>query len=464
MKQFEGWVIKLKKKIKSSIGAKTFLSILVLLITCCIIIYGVVVYFLPKNYQTELETQFVSEFQTLVQNIEENGIEANTQDMVSFSVRNNASLVITEENGAEIYSLNTQNIEEKSSKDKTLNTVSKVKLNNQTYHINALASFVAVSQSYDILIQLLPLILALIILIAVIGAYLTSSYFSKPLIKICGVAKRMTKLDMTWKCDTSRADEIGILANSLNEMAERLNNALIELQRANEKLQEDIENERKQEQQRIEFFTSVSHELKTPITIIKGELEGMIYKVGEYKDRDTYLLHTLSTVETMEKLVKEILTSARMSGTDFQLNLEETNISSLVETCCQNIDRLTKEKEIKIHMNLPFEYMYLGDKKLLQSAFLNVITNAVLYSPKRADVFIKIYENVLSIENTGIHIEQEDLEQVFLPFFRADKSRNRNTGGSGLGLYLVKIILERHKIKYSIENTDIGVKFSVVFS
>lgn len=454
----------MKKRIKESVSAKTFISMLVILMICCILIYGMVMIFLPKNYRSDLESQFVSEFQTLVQNIEKNGVETNTQNIVSFSVRNNASVVITEENGKEIYSLNTKNIEDNISADKTLNTVAKVNINNATYHINAVASFLAVSQSYDVLIKLLPWICILIIFIATIGAYFCSSYFSKPLIKICGVAKRMSELDMTWKCHTNRVDEIGILANSLNEMSSRLKNALLELQSANEQLQQDIENERNYERQRIEFFTSVSHELKTPITIIKGELEGMIYKVGEYKDRDTHLLNTLSTVETMEELVKEILASAKMSGNDFQLNLETINISTLVKNCYQKIERLAEEKDLKTDIDLPLEYFYCGDKRLLQRAVLNIISNAVLYSPKQAKIFIKMYGNVLSIENTGVYIEQTDLEQLFLPFFRADKSRNRNTGGSGLGLYLVKMILDRHKLLYDIENTDKGVKFSITFS
>jgi len=136
----------LKKRIKESVSAKTFISMLVILMICCILIYGMVMIFLPKNYRSDLESQFVSEFQTLVQNIEKNGVETNTQNTVSFSVRNNASVIITEENGKEIYSLNTKNIEDNISADKTLNTVAKVNINNATYHINAVASFLAVSQ------------------------------------------------------------------------------------------------------------------------------------------------------------------------------------------------------------------------------------------------------------------------------------------------------------------------------
>ena len=187
-----------------------------------------------------------------------------------------------------------------------------------------------VSQSYGILLNLIPLIAAIILLISVMGAFVCSRYFSGPLIRICSVARRMTGLDMTWKCEEKRSDEIGVLAASLNEMSDRLTEALDSLQSANVKLQQDIEKERKQEKQRIDFFTAVSHELKTPIAIMKGELEGMICQVGEYRDRDRYLRHCMKTVNDMEEIVKEILFAARMGGSDFQVIRSDLNISRML--------------------------------------------------------------------------------------------------------------------------------------
>ena len=194
----------------------------------------------------------------------------------------------------------------------------------QTYHVFANAALVAVAQSYDILLKLIPFIAVVILLISVIGAVVCSRYYSKPLVSISNVAKRMTTLDMTWKCEVNRKDEIGVLAASLNEMAEQLNNALASLRSANWQLKKDIEREREQEKQRVEFFTAVSHELKTPIAIIKGQLEGMIYQVGEYKDRDTYLRRCMKTTNDMEALVKEILSAARMGGSGLGLYITKT--------------------------------------------------------------------------------------------------------------------------------------------
>ncbi|HHZ07014.1 MAG TPA: two-component sensor histidine kinase [Clostridiales bacterium] len=435
-----------------------------LLVACCIIIYGLVLYFLPKNYQTELESQFSKSFQVLITELENNGVENNSQSIMDFSIKNNASIEIFDSVGNEIFNINTAGTEEVPSSAKALSTTAFFSYDNQEYKVNATATFVAVSQSYDVLIKLLPLIIVVILLIAITGAYVCSRSFSKPLVKICGVAKRMSNLDMTWQCDTSRNDEIGILALSLNDMAGKLTNALDSLRQANEQLQMDIEKERKQEKQRIDFFTSVSHELKTPITIIKGELEGMIYQVGDYKDRDTYLRHSLKTVNDMEKLVKEILVAAKMGGSDFQVSKAEVNISELIQKCIRNSGGMAEDKEIAINITLPKDVKCVGDKDLLYRAFSNIIGNAVQYSPEKETVIIKLSDNFLSVENTGIHIVNEDLEQIFNPFYRVEKSRSRNTGGSGLGLYIVKTILDHHGMNYQMVNTEQGVNFTVLFS
>lgn len=454
----------MRKKIKESIGVKTFISMMILLVVCCIIIYGMVMFFLPKNYQTELESRFASEFYELVQVLEMEGVENNTQTISEFSIKNNASLAITKSEN-EIFKINSLvETDIRTKEDKSLNMVADFKYEGEPYTISATAVFIAVSQSYDVLIKLVPFIAITIVLISALGAFVCSRYFSKPLVEICSVAKRMTQLDMTWKCDSFRSDEIGVLAASLNEMSERLDNALNSLQIANEQLQRDIENERLQEQQRIVFFTSVSHELKTPITIIKGELEGMIYEVGEYKDRNTYLRHSLKTVEEMEKLVKEILYAARMGGSDFQVTCIALNISDMLKKCYRRLQGIAEDKNIEMFLSIQPDFYYQGDERLLNKAISNIISNAVSYSPKGAAVTVTLKNGILSVENTGIHISEENLEQIFQPFYRIDKSRNRNSGGSGLGLYIVKTVFVLHGIPYHMENTEQGVRFIVDFS
>lgn len=454
----------MRRKISQSIQAKTFLSMLALLVVCCILIYGMVMIFLPRNYHTELEGQVTSDFYDLMAVLEQNGWEASSDSLMEFSMRNNASVKVNDNYGNNLFSVNFADMENMDTSAPSMSCSATFQQGGQTYHVFANAALVAVAQSYDILLKLIPLIAVVILLISVIGAVVCSRYYSKPLVSISNVAKRMTTLDMTWKCEVNRQDEIGVLAASLNEMAQRLSDTMDSLKAANWQLKKDIEREREQEKQRVEFFTAVSHELKTPIAIIKGQLEGMIYQVGEYKDRDTYLRRCMKTTNDMEALVKEILSAARMGGSDFHLERTDLDISQMLQKACQQFRGRMEDKEMELHMDIQPASHYAGDGRLMEKVFTNVIGNAVAYSPVGATVTVSLQDGIFFVENSGIHIAEDDLKQIFTPFYRVDKSRNRNSGGSGLGLYITKTILDHHGIQHGMANTEDGVRFTAKFS
>lgn len=453
----------MRKRIRESIQAKTFIAMLALLAGCCIIIYGMVLIFLPKNYRTEMEGQVTEDFYELTETLEAEGWEESSDRILEFSMKNNASVRIDDESGGNVFGVNFADDEAGETPAKSLSCSASFAENGQTYRIFAEVSLVPVSQSYGILLNLIPLIAAIILLISVMGAFVCSRYFSRPLIRICSVARRMTGLDMTWKCEVKRSDEIGVLAASLNEMSDRLAEALDSLQSANEKLQQDIEKEREQEKQRIDFFTAVSHELKTPIAIMKGELEGMICQVGEYRDRDQYLRHCMKTVNDMEEIVKEILFAARMGGSDFQLIRTDLNISRMLRKSCQKIKGRIEDRQMRLRMEIEQDFHYEGDGRLLEKVFTNVLGNAAAYSGEGAVITVSLKNGVFCVENTDARIEEEDLKNIFMPFYRAEQSRSRNSGGSGLGLYITKTILDHHGISYKMENTEKGVRFAAAF-
>lgn len=463
MRRSEGWGTELRKRIRESIQAKTFIAMLALLAGCCIIIYGMVLIFLPKNYRTEMEGQVTEDFYELTETLEAEGWEESSDRILEFSMKNNASVRIDDESGGNVFGVNFADDEAGETPAKSLSCSASFAENGQTYRIFAEVSLVPVSQSYGILLNLIPLIAAIILLISVMGAFVCSRYFSRPLIRICSVARRMTGLDMTWKCEVKRSDEIGVLAASLNEMSDRLAEALDSLQSANEKLQQDIEKEREQEKQRIDFFTAVSHELKTPIAIMKGELEGMICQVGEYRDRDQYLRHCMKTVNDMEEIVKEILFAARMGGSDFQLIRTDLNISRMLRKSCQKIKGRIEDRQMRLRMEIEQDFHYEGDGRLLEKVFTNVLGNAAAYSGEGAVITVSLKNGVFCVENTDARIEEEDLKNIFMPFYRVEQSRSRNSGGSGLGLYITKTILDHHGISYKMENTEKGVRFAAAF-
>ena len=138
-------------------------------------------------------------------------------------------------------------------------------------------------------------------------ALVYSRYITRPIVRISGIAQNMAQLDFNWQCQETRRDEIGALSRSLNQMARRLSAALAELEAANRALQKEVERERELDRQRMSFFSAASHELKTPVTILKGQLTGMLEGIDVYRDRDKYLLRSLQVTGRMEKLIQETI-------------------------------------------------------------------------------------------------------------------------------------------------------------
>lgn len=154
----------------------------------------------------------------------------------------------------------------------------------------------------------------MVLLVAVLASIVYSHYVTRPALCISDVSKKMAELDFSWRCNENRTDELGTLAHSLNEMSQRLSASMADLKSANEKLKADIECERALEQAQLDFFSAVSHELKTPITIIKGQTESMILNIGDYQDRSKYLKRSLEIINTMESMVQEVLTLSHIKS------------------------------------------------------------------------------------------------------------------------------------------------------
>ena len=313
----------------------------------------------------------------------------------------------------------------------------------------------------------LPILSVTILLVSVIAAFFYTWYMTKPIKKISKLSKQMADMNFSGLCPTNRTDEIGVLSHSLNDLSKKLAAALSELQEANQKLQADIDMERRLEKQRVEFFAAASHELKTPITIIKGQLQGMLYQVGRYKDRETYLAQSLEITDTLGKMVQELLTISRLDTPGYTCKKSNLNLSNLINDRLTAFEDLFMQKDLTATQSISPEIYILGDMQLLQKALDNLLGNAAAYSGAGNQVLIKLWKETetttLTIENTGAHIPDEAISKLFEPFYRVDQSRNRQTGGTGLGLYIVKTILDLHGAKIEIANTIQGVIVSVQF-
>ena len=266
--------------------------------------------------------------------------------------------------------------------------------------------------------------------ISAAGAFLCSRVLVRPILEISRVAKRMAHLDMTWDCRVNRSDELGVLADSLNTMAKRLNTAMKELENANEQLREDVEHITELSRQRRNFFAAASHDLKTPITILKGQIESMILGIGKYKDTGKMLPETLKEVENIERLVKEILTISKIEMDGLAGKTGSVPLPDILTKVTEMLLPLAQERQITVHSQFAGNVTVSGNISLLEKAIHNILSNAIRHSPKRADVFIHLSPSVLTVTNTGISIPEEDLPVLFTPFYRVEKSRNKTTGGS----------------------------------
>ena len=452
----------MRKKIKSSLWLKIFLLLTTLLFAVSILLYGTIMAVMPASYKYALTSNYTEQVSRLIADLEHHDLDDATQKIYEFCINNNAGALLSGNQTS--LSFGEGILDEQQREQNVFQTVSaSLALENGTYTLQITMSARAVNQLTETFWRLLPIVGIAVLTISLIASYFVTRLLTKPILEISDISKRLTTLDMTWRCDTSRTDEVGTLALNLNTMAARLDSTLKELSAANEKLQADIEQERRQEKLRVDFFRAVSHELKTPITVLKGELEGMIYQVGEYKDRDTHLRQSLRTVNDMELLVKEILSASRMAGSDFSLTLSDVDLSQLVRECCRKWQGAAEDREQRFQAEIEDGRTCQGDMALLQKAVSNIIGNAVAHSPSQAEISVTLAGNILQVRNSGVSIDSANLEKIFEPFYRVDRSHNRNTGGSGLGLYIVKTILERHGFSFRMNSTDDEVCFTVIF-
>ena len=452
----------MRKKIKSSLWLKIFLLLTTLLFAVSILLYGTIMAVMPASYKYALTSNYTEQVSRLIADLEHHDLDDATQKIYEFCINNNAGALLSGNQTS--LSFGEGILDEQQREQNVFQTASaSLALENGTYTLQITMSARAVNQLTETFWRLLPIVGIAVLTISLIASYFVTRLLTKPILEISDISKRLTTLDMTWRCDTSRTDEVGTLALNLNTMAARLDSTLKELSAANEKLQADIEQERRLEKLRVDFFQAVSHELKTPITVLKGELEGMIYQVGEYKDRDAHLRQSLQTVNDMELLVKEILSASRMAGNDFNLTLSDIDLSLLVRECCRKWQGAAEDREQNFQAEIEAGCTCRGDMALLQKAVSNIISNAVTHSPAQTEISVKLTENTLQVRNSGISIDSADLEKIFEPFYRVDHSHSRDTGGSGLGLYIVKTILARHGFSFRMDSTSDEVCFTITF-
>lgn len=350
-------------------------------------------------------------------------LEELQQRLYFLGKKQNVAMILTDDKGFIIFGKNEQHITNKYAgdipmsnqiKEYTIRATIKLKESPDLYHLEIAMPLQPIDEANTVLRNILPFIIISAFFIALLGAYIYSKTITKPLIEI-------------------------------------------------------INKEREEEQKRKEFIATISHELKTPITIISGQLEGMIYNVGKYKDRETYLQKSYESTQELKVLVDEMMEISKNELQEKDLKIEIINLSEMLGQLVNRQSYLIENKNLNLIYKVEDKLFIKVDKEKIIKVLNNLINNAIKYSPNNEKIIVKAFKSkasktvVLEIENTGVTIEQKYLSEVFNPFYRVEKSRNRKTGGSGLGLYIVSKILKSHNLYYKMESKKNSVLFTIYF-
>lgn len=331
------------------------------------------------------------------------------------------------------------------------------------------ANYQSMQEGITIFNKFLGYIGLVVALFGILMMLLFTNNFTRPILELADIAQKMSNLnlDVRYK-DVQRYDEIGILGNSFNTMAERLEATVSELKQANNQLQHDIENKIQIDEMRKEFLSNVSHELKTPIALIQGYAEGLSENINDdVENREFYCEVIMDEAAKMNQMVKKILSLNQIeSGTD-RLEFSRFNVVDVIRSVLQSSTILAEQKGARISFEQYHDVYVWADEFMVEEVVSNYVSNAIHHVDDDGsrdgviEVVMKEEGNLvrISVFNTGSYISEDELEKVWMKFYKVDKARTREYGGSGIGLSIVKAIMDSMNRHYGVVNHENGVEF-----
>lgn len=291
-----------------------------------------------------------------------------------------------------------------------------------------------------------------------------SRKITKPILKLADISERMTHLDFEARYKGNEKNEIALLGKHINQLSYALENTISELKTANNELQNDIEMKEKADNMRKEFLSNVSHELKTPIALIQGYAEGL--KDGIHEDeesKDFYCDVIIDEASKMNTMVKKLLTLNQLEFGSDAVVMERFDIASLIRNYIHSAEILTKQNKIEVRFYETSPVYVWADEFKIEEVFNNYFSNALNHTADEKIIDVKITRHEdkvrISVFNTGNKIPEESIMHIWDKFYKVDKARTREYGGSGIGLSIVKAIMESLNEKFGAVNYDNGVEF-----
>ena len=420
-------------------------------------------------------------------------------ELEKLSVKNNFDILVKDNNGINVYTtnknfssvignindildkFNTNKGKELESNDKFVikkqqdlkNGLSYIMLSGKLdngYFLYIRIPVTSIQDSVKISNNFLLLMAGFTILIASIMVSIVSRKFTEPILELNNIAKKMSNLDFSQKYKITNAkDEINYLGKSINTMSDKLEKTIKQLRSSNIELERDIEEKSKIDEMRKTFISDVSHELKTPIALIQGYSEGLLENVNtDEESRKFYAEVILDETNKMDKLVKQLLELMKLEYGKREFNNKEFNIVELEKEVIRKANVMVEGKQAEILFDSNQEIQVFADDFYIEQVLTNYLTNAIknveeMYGEKYIKISneIKSEENKVCIKvfNTGKNISEENLNRIWNRFYKADESRHREDGGTGIGLAFVKAIMSNYDNKYGVHNLENGVEF-----
>ena len=492
--------MKLNKEAFSSVKVKLFIT---LSLTILIIIIFLIVMnsFTLENFYLYNKKKTLKEVYETINNYyhdpdQDGDIEAKLEKI---SVKNNFDILVKDNNGINVYTTNknfssvigtindmvdrfnmssNQELEKNDKfsikKQKDLrNGLSYIMLSGELdngYYLYIRIPVTSIQDSVSISNNFLLLIAGFTILISAIILSIISKKFTEPILELNYIAKKMSNLDFSYKYKVTNAkDEINDLGKSINIMSEKLEKTIKQLRNTNIELERDIEEKSKLDEMRKTFISDVSHELKTPIALIQGYSEGLLENVNnDDESRKFYAEVILDETNKMDRLVKKLLELMKLEYGKREFNNTTFNIAELEREVIRKSKVMIDEKKVKVEFEEDKKVNVIADDFYIEQVLTNYFTNAIKNVKEiNGEMLIKISNIIdydrkkvcVKIFNTGEKIKEEDMYRIWNRFYKVDESRNREDGGTGIGLAFVKAIMNNYQNDYGVKNLENGVEF-----
>ncbi len=322
----------------------------------------------------------------------------------------------------------------------------------------------SIRESASLSNQFLVIIGCFMILICTVLIWYFSKRLTDPILELAALSERMADLDFEARYTSGGKNEIGNLGANFNRMSAKLESTISELKSANNSLMKDIEQKEKLEQMRNDFLGNVSHELKTPIALIQGYAEGLKEGISDDPEsREFYCDVIMDEASKMNQMVKNLLALNQLEFGDEEIEFERFDLTAVVRGILQSMEILAQQDDIRVIFRQQEPVYVWADEFKVEQVVRNYVSNAFHHAglERVIEVKIKIQDEKarITVFNTGTPIPEEDVAHIWDKFYKVDKAHTREYGGNGIGLSIVKAIMESFHQKYGVNNYDNGVEF-----